>query len=49
VERLLRDSGFIDLIWGQTLSKPLNKIQEIEPLCNGHGQGGFAVVRAVKS
>jgi hypothetical protein len=49
VERLLDDSGFVDLVWGQTLSKPLNAIQEIEPLCDGHGRGGFVVVRGVKS
>jgi SAM-dependent methyltransferase len=49
VERLLGDSGFVDLVWGQTLSKPLNEIQEIEPLCDGHGHGGFVVVKAIRS
>ena len=49
VERLLGDTAFVDLVWGQTLSKPLNEIQEIEPLCEGHGHGGFVVVKAVKS
>jgi len=49
MERLLRNSGFVDRAWGQTLSKPLDEIQEIEPLCDGHGNGGFVVVRAVKS
>ena len=49
VERLLGDSGFVDLVWGQTLSKPLNEIQETEPLCNGHGHGGFVVVRGIRS
>jgi SAM-dependent methyltransferase len=49
VERLLVDSGFVDLVWGQTLSKPLDEIQEIEPLCDGHGHGGFVVVKAVRS
>ena len=49
VERLLGDRGFVDTAWRQTLSKPLNEIQEIEPLCDGHGHGGFVVVRAVKS
>ncbi|MGD9227331.1 MAG: class I SAM-dependent methyltransferase [Desulfobacterales bacterium] len=49
VERLLGDSGFTGLVWGQTLSKPLNEIQKIEPLCEGHGHGGFVVVKAVKS
>jgi SAM-dependent methyltransferase len=49
VERLLGDAGFIDLVWGQTLAKPLNEVQEIEPLGNGHGHGGFVVVKALKS
>lgn len=49
VEKLLADAGFDDLVWGQTLASPLNEIQEIEPLCNGHGTGGFVVVRGVRS
>ncbi len=49
VEKLLSEGGFVDPVWGQTLSKPLSEIQEIEPLCDGHGHGGFVVVRAVKS
>ena len=49
VEKLLSDTGFFDPTWGQTLSKPLNEIQEIEPLCDGHGYGGFVVVKAVRS
>jgi len=49
VERLLGDLRFVDLVWGQTLSKPLNEIQEIKPLCDGHGHGEFVVVKAVKS
>jgi ubiquinone/menaquinone biosynthesis C-methylase UbiE len=48
VERLIGVSGFVDLEWGQTLSKPLNEIQEIEPLCDGHGHGGFVVVKALR-
>ena len=49
VERLLGDAGFVDLAWWQTLSKPLNEIQEIEPLSEGRGHGGFVVVKAVRS
>jgi SAM-dependent methyltransferase len=49
VERLLGDAGFVELVWGQTLSKPLNEIQAIEPLSDGHGHGGFVVVKAVRS
>jgi SAM-dependent methyltransferase len=49
VERLLGDTGFVDLAWGQTLAKPLNEIQEIEPFGDGHGHGGFVVVKAIRS
>ena len=49
VERLLGDTGFIDLAWGQTLAKPLNEMQEIEPMADGHGLAGFVVVKAVRS
>ena len=49
IESLLGDTGFIDLVWGQTLVKPLNEIQEIEALGGGHGHGGFVVVKAAKS
>ncbi|MGD1987483.1 MAG: class I SAM-dependent methyltransferase [Desulfobacterales bacterium] len=48
VERLLDGTGFVGPVCGQTLSKPLNKIQEIEPLRDGHGHGGFVVVKAVR-
>jgi SAM-dependent methyltransferase len=49
VEKLLADTGFVDFVWVQTLSKPLDKIQEIEPLCDGHGDGAFVVVKAFRS
>jgi SAM-dependent methyltransferase len=46
VERQLRDTGFTDLIWVQTLSKTLDETREIEPLYVGYGQGAFVVVKA---
>jgi SAM-dependent methyltransferase len=49
VARLLGDTGFVDFVCGQTLVHPLNEIQEIEPLWNGYGNGGFVVVKAVRS
>jgi ubiquinone/menaquinone biosynthesis C-methylase UbiE len=49
VDKLLSDTGFVDQTWGQTLSKPLKEIQEIEPLSEGHEHGGFVVVLAVRS
>jgi len=49
VEALLDDTGFADQTWAQTLSKPLNEIQEIEPIRAGRGQGAFVAVRASRS
>jgi ubiquinone/menaquinone biosynthesis C-methylase UbiE len=49
VEKLLRNTGFANQIWGQTLSKPLDEIQEIEPFSAGRGQGAFVVVRAIRA
>ncbi len=46
VEQLLSDTGFSRTTWVQTLSKPLDEIQEIEPLRAGRGEGAFVVVRA---
>jgi SAM-dependent methyltransferase len=46
VDRLLRDTGFAEPIWAQTLSAPLDEIREIEPLRAGRGQGAFVVVKA---
>ena len=48
VETLLRNAGFHKQTWGQTLSKPLNESQEMEPLRKGHGNGGFVVVSATQ-
>jgi len=49
VGKLLRDTGFVEQTWGQTLSKPLNRIIEMEPFREGHGKGGFVVVLAPAS
>ena len=46
VEHLLCDTGFTKPVWVQTLSKTLQETDEIEPLCTGHGQGAFVVVKA---
>jgi ubiquinone/menaquinone biosynthesis C-methylase UbiE len=48
VEKLLNETGFFDQTWGQTLSKPMSEIQEIEPLRDGLGDGAFVVVRATR-
>lgn len=46
VEQLLHDTGFIEPVWVQTLSRPLEATREIEPLRAGYGRGAFVVVRA---
>jgi SAM-dependent methyltransferase len=49
VEKLLRDSGFTAPVWVQTLSKPLEETDEIEPLRAGYGLGAFVVVKASRT
>ncbi|MEJ2724664.1 MAG: methyltransferase domain-containing protein [Deltaproteobacteria bacterium] len=49
VENLLAEAGFSQQVWGQTLTKPLDEIQEIEAFRSGRGQGSFLVVRATRS
>jgi len=46
VEQLLRESGFVEPRWVQTLSKSLAETREIETLHPGYGSGAFVVVRA---
>jgi SAM-dependent methyltransferase len=46
VEALVKQTGFSDLIWVQTLSLPLSEMHEIEPISTGTGRGAFLVVRA---
>ena len=46
VDQLLRDTGFANLVWVQTLSKMLDETDEIESLRVGYGQGAFVVVKA---
>ncbi len=49
VRDLLRDTGFTEPVWVQTLSKTLDETREIEPLRAGYGQGAFVVVKACRS
>lgn len=49
VEQLLRETGFVEPLWVQTLSKRLNETNEIEPLRAGYGQGAFVVVKAKRA
>lgn len=45
VNALLMDTGFHDPVWVQTLSTPLERIRDIEPVSAGAGQGAFITVR----
>lgn len=49
VETLLADTGFSQHVWGQTLTKPLDQMRDMEALRSGRGQGSFLVVRATKT
>ena len=46
VEQLLRDTGFTEPVWVQTLSKTLEETDEIESLRAGYGQRAFVAVKA---
>jgi SAM-dependent methyltransferase len=49
VDVLLRDIGFENLLWAQTVSVPPEKMREAEPVRPGTGTGAFVVVRATRS
>ncbi len=49
VEQLLRNTGFTEPVWLQTLSKTLDEVREIEPLNTGYGRGAFVTVKARRS
>jgi SAM-dependent methyltransferase len=46
VKALLRQTGFHDQVWAQSVSAPLPQIRDIEPVRAGTGRGAFLVVRA---
>lgn len=46
VETLLRETGFGERVWLQTLSVPLSQVRDIEPVSAGTGRGAFLVIRA---
>jgi ubiquinone/menaquinone biosynthesis C-methylase UbiE len=49
IERLLGQAGFAISAWGQTLSRPLAEIRDVEPLQPGRGRCAFVVVSARKT
>jgi len=46
VEGLLKEAGFGQMVWIQTLFGRLEEMTEIDPVHPGRGDGAFAVVRA---
>ena len=45
---LLKEGGFKDLAFTQTIFQDLQEIHEMEPVKEGYGDGSFIVVRGVK-
>lgn len=41
-------AGFGQLDFRQTLFKPLELLEEVEPVKKGHGEGSFVVIRGIK-
>jgi SAM-dependent methyltransferase len=48
VDALVREAGFRDLTWVQTLLGPTHALAEVEPVREGRGVGGFVALRAVR-
>jgi ubiquinone/menaquinone biosynthesis C-methylase UbiE len=44
----LTELSFVDIATYQTLFQPLDRIQRVEPIREGYGQGGFVALRATK-
>ncbi|WP_339628547.1 class I SAM-dependent methyltransferase [uncultured Maribacter sp.] len=48
IQTLLKEAGFIDLVFNQTLFGLLDEIKEIQIPKEGFGEGSFVVVKATK-
>jgi len=51
VERVtdeIRNAGFKDLVYTQTLFEELDLVNKMEPAISGYGDGSFVVIRAIK-
>lgn len=44
--RAMREAGFTDFLFRQTIFRPLAEISDAEPIKEGWGEGAFVVVRA---
>jgi ubiquinone/menaquinone biosynthesis C-methylase UbiE len=45
----LAELSFEDLVAYQTIFRPLKRIERVEPIRNGYGQGGFVALKATKA
>ena len=48
IEKLLKEAGFKNFEYNQTLFDALDEINEVQPPLKGFGKGSFVVVKAVK-
>lgn len=48
ISRALHAAGFAELTFRQTLFRPLDELEEVEPVKEGAGEGSFVVVKGVK-
>ena len=48
VVALMKEAGFHDFAFAQTIFQPLELIAEVEPVRAGYGEGAFVAVRGVK-
>ena len=48
IEKLLKEAGFKNFEYNQTLFGALDEIKEVQPPLQGFGKGSFVVVKAVK-
>ena len=46
VVEMMKEAGFADFAFAQTLFRPLEEIAEKEPVRDGHGEGSFVAIRA---
>jgi SAM-dependent methyltransferase len=48
VDALVREAGFRELTWAQTLTGPVLETPDVEPVREGRGAGGFVVLRGLR-
>jgi ubiquinone/menaquinone biosynthesis C-methylase UbiE len=48
IKSFLKKSGFKNMSFSQTIFQSLHRIKKIEPVKDGHGEGSFVVVKAIR-